>query len=93
MLVVENADQHHAGYGHDLEALIGTDGVHLKRVIGENDEAAERGSHWHHLEKGYFDVLVHVEIAAYDEADEGDHKVEEGESHVGKAVLDVNVLV
>ena len=93
MLIVEHRDEHHAGNGHDLETLIGSDGVVLQRVVGEHHKAAEGERHGQHFHKWYVYALEHAQAIAYEQTEECDYEMNAGERHVGKSELDVNVFV
>ncbi len=93
MLVVEKRDAHHNGNGQRFQTLIGPNCVVLQRDICEDNEAAKGDGHGQHLTDGYLDMLKDLGAMAQDEANESDDKVNACQSHVGKGVLDVDVLV
>lgn len=93
LLVVGGLDEDDDGCGHGFSQLVRPDGVVLQWQVGEGHEAAEAQRQQHNPANWEALWGEHVHFVADVESQPGDHKVNEGQGHVGEPVVYVDPLV
>lgn len=93
LLVVGGLDEDDDGRGHGFSHLVSPDGVALQWEVGEDHEPAEAQRQQHNSANGKVFWSENVNFLADVEPQPGDHEVNEGQGHVGEAVVHVDPLV
>lgn len=91
--VVGALDEDDDGRGHGFGQLVRSDGVVLQREVGEGHEAAEAESQQHNPPQREALWGKNVHFLAGVQPQPGDHEVDQGQGHVGEAVVHVDPLV
>lgn len=92
-LVAEGLDNYDHRRGHGLGQLIGAYGVVLQRKVGEDHEATEAESQEEELGRRQTFGGKDVQLLAEVQAQPGDHKVHQGQAHVGEAMVHIDPFV
>lgn len=93
LLVVGGLDEDDDGHGHGFSQLISPDWVFLQRKVGEDHEPTEAQRQQDNSANRKAFRSKNVHFLADVEPQPGDHKVNEGQGHVGEAVVYVDPLV
>lgn len=93
LLVVGGLDEDDDGRGHGFSQLVRSYRVILQGKVGEGHEPTEAQSQPHDPTNWEALWSEDVHFLANVESQPGDHKVNEGQSHVGEAIVDVDPLV
>lgn len=93
LLVVGGLDEDDDGRGHGFGQLVRPYGVVLQGEVGEGHEAAEAQSQPHDPAHGEALRRENVHLVADVESEPRDHEVNQGQGHVGEAVVHVDPLV
>ena len=93
LLVVGGLDEDDDGRGHGFGQLVRSYRVVLQGEVGEGHEPTEAQSQPHDPANGEAFWGENVHFLADEESQPGDHEVDEGQGHVGEAVVNVDPLV
>lgn len=92
-LVAEGLDHYDHRRGHGLGQLVGAYGVVLQRKVREDHEATEAEGQEEELGRRQTLGGKDVQLLAEVQAQPGDHKVHQGQAHVGEAVVHIDPFV
>lgn len=92
-LVAESLDDYNHRRGHGLGQLIGAYGVVLQREVSEDHKATEAEGQEEELGRRQTFGGKDVQFLADVQAQPGDHKVHQGQGHVGEAVVQIDPFV
>lgn len=93
LLVVGGLDEDDDRCGHGFSQLVRSDWVVLQGKVGEGHEPTEAQRQQHNPANWEAFGSKNVHFLADVESQPGDHKVNEGQGHVGEAVVYVDPLV
>lgn len=93
LLVVGGLDEDDDGRGHGFGQLVRSDGVVLQGQIGERHKATEAQRQPHDPADREAFRRENVHLLADVQPQPGDHEVNEGQGHVGEAIVNVDPLV
>lgn len=93
LLVVRGLDEDDDGCGHGFSQLVRSYGVALQGKISEGHEPAETQSQPHDLANREAFRSKNVHFLADVESQIGDDEVDQGQGHVGEAIMYVDPLV
>lgn len=79
--------------GHGFCQLVRPDGVVLQRQVGESHEAAEAQCQEQDARSSQPLGRENVHLLAHEEPEPRDHKVHQGQGHVGEAVVHVDPFI